>query len=236
MYYVFDAIYGILRQIQSSEFGPTSTPTPSQTPSFTPSPSKTPTHTSSPSPSPTYGSKTVTTLVGGGADPSDRAANFGYVDAIGTNARFDSVRGLTYATVAGAPTLFLADTLNSVIRRVDLGTLAVTSFAGKAWTGLPTGTNPRCGAQVGGTWAVNGVGTAAVFCQPTQVKESGGFLYVADTWDMCIRKVDIATAAVTTFVGNSVAGTTGCDTDGTGTNARFLVSSAPNPPPSALPE
>ena len=226
MYYAFDALYGLLRQIQSSEFGPTNTPTPSVTPSQSPSPSRTPTNSPTTSPSPTYGSKTVTTLVGGNGDPSNRNTNFGFLDGVGLAASFSSpatdpvsagIRGITYVSVGGSPTLFVADTFNSLIRRVDIATRNVTTIAGQPYT-VSRGSNPRCTALK----YVDATGTNAKFCHPFQIKESGGLLYVTDYWNDAIRTIDIATGAVSTLVGGTYG--SGCNIEGIGTNAKLMVS------------
>lgn len=224
MYFVFDSTYGLLRQIQSSAFGPTNTPTPSITPSHTPSPTSTPTFTPTPSPSPTYGSRTVTTLAGGGGDPSNAITHTGYADGIGTAATFSTpdtdpvasgVRGITYSSSVSGPAIYIADTFNSLVRKLDLSSLAVTTLAGSVYT-VSRGSNPRCSAVK----YVEGVGTNAKFCHTNAVEESGGVLYVADYWNDAIRSVDLATATVSTFIGGR-AGGYGCNIDGTGTNARF---------------
>jgi sugar lactone lactonase YvrE len=72
------------------------------------------------------------------------------------------------------------------------------------------------------TGSVDGTGLAARFNQPWGITTDGANLYVADTYNQTIRKIVIATAAVTTIAGT--AGTTG-SADGTGPTATFLYPS-----------
>ena len=66
---------------------------------------------------------------------------------------------------------------------------------------------------------MNGTATAARFDRPAGIASDGaGNLFVADTGNSTIRKIVIATRAVTTFAG--AAGATG-GVDGTGAVARF---------------
>jgi sugar lactone lactonase YvrE len=138
----------------------------------------------------------VTTLAGA-------PAMLGSVDGTGAAARFGAPSGLA---VDGMGNLFVADadiTTGSTVRRVVVATGAVTTLAGKAGTG---------GSD-------DGIGAAARFGYPLGIASDGaGNLYVADIWANTIRKIVVATAAVTTFAGateQSVA------MNGTGPGARF---------------
>lgn len=70
------------------------------------------------------------------------------------------------------------------------------------------------------TGSIDGTGTSAKFNQPYGITTDGTNLYVADYLNFVIRKVVIATGAVTT-----IAGTTGRSgyADGTGASARFYL-------------
>lgn len=70
------------------------------------------------------------------------------------------------------------------------------------------------------TGSVDGTGTAAKFYDPVGITTDGKNLYVADNLNDTIRKVDIATGAVTTIAGT--AGTSGYS-DGIGASARFRI-------------
>lgn len=124
----------------------------------------------------------------------------GSVDGTGANARFSLPAGLT---PDGAGNLYVADSGNSAIRKVVLSTQAVTTLAGSLGTG----------------GSGDGTGSAARFAAPRGVVFDGtANLYVADTGNHSIRKVVVATGAVTTPAG--AAGMSG-SSDGTGTTARF---------------
>lgn len=130
----------------------------------------------------------VTTLAG-----SNPASN-----GTGSAARFNSPESLT----TDGTNLYVADTYNSVIRKVVIATGVVTTLAGNA-------------AEIG---SADGIGTAAQFNSPAGITTDGKNLYVADSFNNTIRKIVIATGAVTTVAGTpGVVGTT----DGTGAAALF---------------
>jgi hypothetical protein len=120
------------------------------------------------------------------------------VDGWAQNATFG-----TPVAVAFVPpdSLYVAEyTQRAVIRKIAISTQQVTTFAGGATRGF-----------------LDGVGTAARFMQPAGlVYDGSGSLYVTDA--TTVRKVDIATATVTTLAGQG--GQTG-SSDGTGASARF---------------
>ncbi|MDO8263061.1 MAG: Ig-like domain-containing protein [Gallionella sp.] len=130
----------------------------------------------------------VTTLAGSGT--------VGAVDATGTAASFN---GPFDITTDGA-SLYVADAYNHKIRKIVIATSAVTTLAGSGVTG-----------------AVDGTGTAASFNYPYGITTDGTSLYVGDSSNQKIRKIVIATGAVTTLAGSGAIGAT----DGTGTAASF---------------
>jgi len=135
----------------------------------------------------------VTTLAGS-------PGNGGKTDGTGPDARFSGPQGVVSD---GAGNLFAADSGNHTIRRVVIATAAVTTLAG----------TPE-------NWdSTDGTGASARFGYPSGVASDGaGNLLVADTDNYTIRKVVIATAAVTTLAGTPRnAGIV----DGTGPDARF---------------
>jgi len=133
----------------------------------------------------------VTTLAG---NVGDR----GSTDGVGAAARFDAPYGIT----SDGTNLYVADTMNSTIRKIVIATGVVTTFAGTF-------------AVFGST---DGTGSDASFCFPTGITSDGMNLYVADQSNSTIRKIVIATGVVTTLAGT--AGVFG-STDGTGGAASF---------------
>lgn len=119
-------------------------------------------------------------------------------NAVGTKATFNSPKGIA----TDGANLYVADAGNNTIRVVSIATTAVTTLAGSALTN-------------GG---VDGVGAAAGFNQPAGITTDGTYLYVADTSDHTIRKIEIATGTVTTIAGLAL---TSGNADGTGVLARF---------------
>jgi len=124
----------------------------------------------------------------------------GLVDDVGSAARFDLPQGMA----TDGTYLYVADYLNNVIRRIDPATQAVSIFAGS-----PTGSSGFA----------NGIGTSALFFRPYDVTSDGVNLYVTEFNGCMIRKIDIATATVSTFAGQS--GVCSPSTDGTGSAAIF---------------
>lgn len=99
--------------------------------------------------------------------------------------------------------LFVADSGNNDIRKIDIASLSVSTLAGGYFVS---------------SGVVDATGTAARFNTPFGVSTDGNNLYVADTFNNTIRKVVINTGVVTTLAG--MAGASGV-TDATGTSARF---------------
>jgi sugar lactone lactonase YvrE len=120
----------------------------------------------------------VTTFAGGGdAD---------WVDDTGTNAKFNAPRALTQDSVKN---IYVADSLNHRIRKITPEGV-VTTLAGH-----------------GADSFTDGVGTAASFQLPADIKaDSLDNLYVSDTRNHRIRKINLATSAVTTFAGSGSQG------------------------------
>ncbi|EOD41273.1 hypothetical protein EMIHUDRAFT_433296 [Emiliania huxleyi CCMP1516] len=133
----------------------------------------------------------VTTLAGSGND--------GDADGVGGVAEFCCPFGVTVSPDGSA--LFLTDYGNDKMRRVEVATGAVTTLAG---------------GEEGGA---DGVGGAAHFngARGLAISPDGSALFVADTFNNKIRRVEVATGAVTTLAGSGASGSA----DGVGGAAQF---------------
>ena len=129
-------------------------------------------------------------------------------DGFGDAARFDEPRGI----FTDGTDVYVADSRNNTIRKIDLSTGEVTTFAGIAGT---------AGSD-------DGTRAAATFFRPIAITSDGTNLYVADygeEWDpvnlvyighYLIRQIDIQTRAVTTIAGQvGPAGSDDSDDDPT---------------------
>ncbi len=134
-------------------------------------------------------SQEVTTLAGN--------TSSGSADGTGTAASFN---GPTDLTIVGDH-LYVADTFNHTIRKINISTQEVTTLAGGA----------------GNSGSSNGTGTAASFNKPTGITTNGSNLYVVDSGNDLIRQVVISSAVVDTLAGSGSSGST----DATGTSASF---------------
>jgi hypothetical protein len=139
----------------------------------------------------TISSRDVTTIAG-------KSGNYGSTDGFYSFARFKYPAGL----VTVANNLYISDTGNYTIRKMDLSTGEVTTLAG----------------MTGVYGSLDGTGSGAQFNGPRSLTSDGINLYIADTGNHTIRKISIATGEVTTIAGK--AGTPG-GVDGTGSEARF---------------
>lgn len=112
----------------------------------------------------------------------------GYIDAPGTEARFNFMDGQSFivAMVADDKYLYVSDPGNHAIRRITLGEDGgkVDTLAG----GKASGNN-------------NGVGEDAQFVSPGGLAYDNGKLYVADSGSKLIRQIDVDTGEVTNLVG-----------------------------------
>jgi hypothetical protein len=94
-----------------------------------------------------------------------------------------------------AGNIFIVDTMNYRIRKVDAGTGIITTVAGDGNAGNRGDGGPATAASIRKSF------DAAV--------DGEGNLYIADTHNHIIRKVDATTGIITTVVGNSNAGYSG---------------------------
>lgn len=141
----------------------------------------------------TISSGQAVTIAGSGSED-------GYVDGLGTAARFKWPQALA---LDGSGYLYISDKSTS-IRKMNLATTEVVTVVGK------TGT-------IG---SVDGVGSVAKFNNSFygRLVADGEYVYVCDSGNATIRRVELSTGTVTTLAGS--AGLVG-STDGTGSAARF---------------
>src|SRR5262249_5471456 len=98
--------------------------------------------------------------------------------------------------------LYDADTTTNTIRKTVIATGTVSTFAGMKGT----------------AGSADGIGTAASFNDPVGIWGDGNNLYVTDSGNHTIRKIVIATGAVSTIAGTpTISGST----DGIGAAALF---------------
>ncbi len=103
-----------------------------------------------------------------------------------------------------AGNLFIAEELASRIRRVDVQSRIITTYAGSV-----SGGNSEGGTGDGG------LATSASFNSPWDVTfDSAGNLFIADTWGHRIRRVDATTRIVTTVAGAGSPSNPGFSGDG----------------------
>jgi len=120
-----------------------------------------------------------------------------YQDGTGQDARFNYPCGIT----TDGTNLYIADTFNSIIRKISIASKEVTTFAGKD----------------GVMGITDGYGHSARFANPSGLTTDGTNIYVADTENHSIRKISIKSGIVTTIAGGSGYGLS----NGTGSSARF---------------
>lgn len=108
--------------------------------------------------------------------------------------------------VDGNGDLYIADTENNRIRKVDAATGIITTVAGTGSEGFSGDGGPATAARV----------------KPTGVALDGaGGMYIADTGANRVRFVDAGTGIITTFAGDGGFSTTGGGDGGPATKARF---------------
>jgi DNA-binding beta-propeller fold protein YncE len=149
-------------------------------------------------------SGTVTTLAG-------TAGVAGSKNGITATAQFSQPVGI--AMDAGGTFALVADTGNSIIRKLDILSGAVTTLAGRARS---NGAN-------------DGVGTAARFYGPTGIALSadGNFALVVDAGNDAIRIINVATGHVTTLAHLSSTG--GVETAASGSRIQLKPSASLDP-------
>lgn len=123
----------------------------------------------------------VTTIAGN----PENAGSMEFIDVINgkaTEASFD----LPSDVAAVGNTLYVTDMGNNLIRKINLTSGEVSTFAGN-----------------GARESEDGIGTEASFAYPSGITSDGTSLYVTDVISHLIRKIDIASAKVTTLAGSA---------------------------------
>lgn len=109
----------------------------------------------------------------------------GFADGAGLDARFNAPKGIVFYNNA----LYIADTTNHRIRKIDLSTGVVSTVAGTGTAG-----------------SLEGSSTSAQFRSPEGIAiDSSGIIYVADTANNKIRKIALD-GTVSTYAGSGTAG------------------------------
>ncbi|MFZ5630004.1 MAG: hypothetical protein ACOY5B_12800 [Spirochaetota bacterium] len=142
----------------------------------------------------------VSTLAG----PAAGTTTSGDSDGTGNAARFNAPNAIT----TDGTHLYVADMLNHKIRKIEISNGAVTTLAG-----------PAAGSVASGD--ADGTGTTARFNAPNGITTDGTYLYVTDGGSHKIRRISIATQAVTTIAGPSPGSSGSGDDNGQGSAAKF---------------
>lgn len=141
-------------------------------------------------------SQNVTLLAG------DSLGSSGSVDGVGTLARFFNP---TSCIVLGTA-IYITDQLNHSIRKFESKTNLLSTFAG----------------QNGSSGNTDGIGNVARFNLPGSITSDGSFLYVAEIGgDNLVRRIEVATANVTTIAGSSNFVTQDLRDSSNGSNAKI---------------
>jgi DNA-binding beta-propeller fold protein YncE len=126
---------------------------------------------------------TITTFAGTGA---------GVHDGDGGAAAYAGIFGARAVAVAGDSTVYILERQGSTLRRVDPASGIITTIAG-------TGAHGYAGD--------GGPAGQAVFDRPKEMcLDSAGNIYVVDTENHAIRRIDISTGIVRTIAGNGTLG------------------------------
>jgi streptogramin lyase len=98
-----------------------------------------------------------------------------------------------HGIVLGGNQLYIADTLNHVVRTVDLKSGRITTLAGSGTAGFAGDGNQARSASFNGTFAID-------------LEPAGRTLYVADLNNRRVRAIDLRTGIAQTVAGNGTAG------------------------------
>jgi sugar lactone lactonase YvrE len=124
---------------------------------------------------------------------ANSAGTAGFRDGAAATARFRNPTGLYFD--AATRLLYVADTGNHAIRAIDVTNATVSTVAGTP-------------GQLGFA-GDSGAATAARLYAPQAITVCHGDLFVADTGNNRVRRVDAGTAEITTVLGNGIAVSSG---------------------------
>src|SRR5690606_14981059 len=135
---------------------------------------------------------------------------------LATSARLNGVRGVA---TDSAGNVYIADSSNHAIRKVDITTGIISTVVGTI--------KSLCAASPCGD---GGLATQAQLISPTRValNPTGTKLYIADYSNSAIRQVDLTTGIITTVAGTQRAGCNlaPCGDGGPATSAQLYLPSA----------
>jgi sugar lactone lactonase YvrE len=131
-------------------------------------------------------------------DPAGKAFPFAGSSKIGrggdggpaSSATFHDPHGIV---IGKDDKMYVADTLNHVIRRIDLKAGSVENFAGMGEAGYGGDGGPASLAQFNGTFALD-------------INATGDRLYIADLNNRRVRMIDLKSRVVSTIAGNGESG------------------------------
>ncbi len=111
----------------------------------------------------------------------------GHLDGIGGAAQFNEPEGLAIIN----DVLYVSEYMGNVVRAIDLGTANVTTLLGNGTGGFQDGPISTSKAFING---------------PSGLTTDGTYLYLADSINERIRKIDLRTQTISTLAGNGITG------------------------------
>ena len=142
----------------------------------------------------------ITTVAGGGN-------NYAYPHGDGGPATDAVLQNPQDLSVDGAGNIYIVDTYNHRVRKVDAATSTISTIAG---------------SNASGYSGDGGAATSASLNQPQDVFLDGaGNVYIADAGNRVVRKVDPATGIITTIAGGGATGWPTFGDGGAATDAQF---------------
>ncbi|MFC5861169.1 hypothetical protein ACFPT7_02565 [Acidicapsa dinghuensis] len=114
-----------------------------------------------------------------------------------------AIAGPSACVLDSAGNLYIADAGNNVVRRVDAATGIITTIAGYAYSAQ---------YEIGGFAGDGGLATKAKLYLPRGLAiDAAGDLFISDSSNQRVRKIDSKTGIITTIAGNGTYGYSGDD-------------------------